>query len=110
MVDFGDLSLLTTRGEPITIGDLRSGLESLPAIETAIRDILGGKTSWDDAETIGPDVLAILAIAIPQAAAFIAVAKIALAVAPLLANIAHSDPDPIHDAQLTEGRGGRRGS
>ena len=107
MVDL-NLPALSVDGAPLTIGELRSALALLPELEAAIRNILAGKESWTDAEVIGMDALAILAVISPQTDAFVAIAKIVIAVAPLLASLAQPDPDPIHDAQTSTGRGGRR--
>jgi hypothetical protein len=60
----------------------------------------------DDA-ILGEDALALIAVFFPQAAILAEAAPFVIALAPIaLANV-QPDPDPIHDAQLDEGRVGR---
>ena len=103
-----DLPVLAVRNVPITIGDLKGALEALPTLQAAIRDALLGAPTWSDAETLGEDALAAVATVDPSATAFVAIARIALTLAPLAFAAMKPDPDPIRDAQTTEGRGGRR--
>jgi len=105
-----NLTLLTVRNSPVTIGELRAAVVgALPTLEAALRNVLAGNPTWDDAETLGADGLAIIAAVDPQAALFVSLAKLAFVLAPFLFATMRPDPDPIHDTQTAESRSGRRG-
>jgi hypothetical protein len=106
------LDVLTVRGVPITIGDLRAALTAAPAFQAALGDILAGKAGLNDAEVLTSDALAVMGF-VPGIGQFVTMAKVAIVLFELAAAFGITispDPDPIHDGQTSDtAHSGRRG-
>jgi len=97
-----------------TVGDIKqvAGILMDPSLGVALKGVVDSEfADWPDAMQIGEDSLAVLAIVFPASAPLIALATLALELAPLvMANgRIKPDADPVSDAQTSESRGGRQG-
>lgn len=89
----------------LTFGQAAELASALPALALALDDIAAGKGASSGYEALGQDALTAIAAAVPSVALWIALGELAFAAAPFLAAI--GDPNPMADAQLHLGRGGR---
>ena len=90
----------------VTVGQLTQAAK-LFAIDLTSSGVPDLSNLSQDA-VLGEDVLAIVAVFWPPAALIEYALAIAVALVPIAVALGvHGDPDPIHDAQTTESRGGR---